>query len=315
MNINIQNSPMRAQYQLEDAILAEDIPAVLEAFAAGATPNGADRWNGLPPLHIATFNVKKLDIVRILVNRGADVEKRDYNGVTALYYAFVKNQPEIAKELLESGADLHSAKGANKHASMDALTSFSRTSGHEELAAVLESYSTERPSVKLSGRTKNLKEKLMSANKHGHTPLDNIATWQQFDEVSAELLQQNTPITKEEWFERNSQGERWIDVAVKFRAVDKVLGHMQAQGGAQLTVDDLVNDPSLLEHICSKGGVKHLFTPEFLQAEGMEGMEGMKRLQEHIPENAKADITNRFALTAWLQVHDQQKAQGQGQGR
>ena len=49
------------------------------------------------------FNI---EIVKLLLNAGADIDKQDNHGDTALIYAAIKNNIEIVKLLLNSGADI-----------------------------------------------------------------------------------------------------------------------------------------------------------------------------------------------------------------
>lgn len=47
------------------------------------------------------------DMVRSLLDRGADVNAKDDDGWTPLHWAAVLEQPEIARTLLDRGADIH----------------------------------------------------------------------------------------------------------------------------------------------------------------------------------------------------------------
>lgn len=46
------------------------------------------------------------DMFKQLINDGVDVNEKDYNGVTALWYAAQQGHCEMAKLLIEHGADL-----------------------------------------------------------------------------------------------------------------------------------------------------------------------------------------------------------------
>jgi len=67
--------------------------------------------DGDTPLMIASDN-GHLDIVKLLVERGADVNARDFCGDTALAYAARKDHNKIVKYLIEAGAD---AQTQNKY--------------------------------------------------------------------------------------------------------------------------------------------------------------------------------------------------------
>jgi E3 ubiquitin-protein ligase mind-bomb len=49
-----------------------------------------------------------IDIVRILLTHGANLEQRDADGDTALHYACFGNQPDCISLLLSKGADINS---------------------------------------------------------------------------------------------------------------------------------------------------------------------------------------------------------------
>ncbi len=54
----------------------------------------------------------QLDMVRLLLEKGADINFKGNNGGTALMYACVKGDPEIVKLLLENGADVDAKDGS-----------------------------------------------------------------------------------------------------------------------------------------------------------------------------------------------------------
>jgi serine/threonine-protein phosphatase 6 regulatory ankyrin repeat subunit B len=58
------------------------------------------------PLHEVWNGGGSPEVARLLVQRGADVNAtEDWYGMTPLHYAVVKNLPELAEALIESGAD------------------------------------------------------------------------------------------------------------------------------------------------------------------------------------------------------------------
>lgn len=59
---------------------------------------------GLTPLHMA-IKIRDLALVKLLVNKGADVDAQDNKGFSPLYYAVMQNQIAIAKFLLDNEAD------------------------------------------------------------------------------------------------------------------------------------------------------------------------------------------------------------------
>jgi uncharacterized protein len=61
---------------------------------------------GLTPLHYASRD-GRLEVARILVSNGANIEKRDPNDITPLLMAISNNQVELAKFLIERGAQVN----------------------------------------------------------------------------------------------------------------------------------------------------------------------------------------------------------------
>jgi len=90
-----------------------DIKRVEALLNEGANVN-AVVTPGLSPLHEAVFNDASLDIVRLMLNRGADVNKKscgdgwamDCNCGTPLYIAACKGNTKTVKLLLDHGADV-----------------------------------------------------------------------------------------------------------------------------------------------------------------------------------------------------------------
>ena len=70
----------------------------------GANPNLATRGSGLTPLQLAAARVGGKTAVEILVNHGADVNLKDWNGKTALVWAQDKGHIEIVELLKKHGA-------------------------------------------------------------------------------------------------------------------------------------------------------------------------------------------------------------------
>ncbi len=72
---------------------------------SGADVNAGD-VDGSTPLDVAALQ-RKLDVVELLLARGADVNRRDRNGACALSFAASAGDSAIVERLLAAGADLH----------------------------------------------------------------------------------------------------------------------------------------------------------------------------------------------------------------
>ena len=80
----------------------DNLDIVRLLLANGADINKAD-YDGRTPLYLACRN-DNLDIVRLLLANGADINKADYDGRTPLLWACRYNKPEIVELLLNKGA-------------------------------------------------------------------------------------------------------------------------------------------------------------------------------------------------------------------
>jgi ankyrin repeat protein len=84
------------------------------------------------PIHAAAAG-KNLEIVRALVEGGADVNARQHGGFTALHAAAQEGNEAMASLLLEKGAD-REARADNNQSAMD----FALLKGHAGVVAILE---------------------------------------------------------------------------------------------------------------------------------------------------------------------------------
>ena len=53
----------------------------------------------------AVTNIWNLDIVKMLIDAGADLNATDKTGKTALFYAYASSNDDVIKLLIEKGAD------------------------------------------------------------------------------------------------------------------------------------------------------------------------------------------------------------------
>ena len=73
------------------------------ALADGADVNAKDGRFGVSALMLASSK-GYIEVVELLVNRGADMDAVDYEGLTALWYARRANHPDVMAFLQERGA-------------------------------------------------------------------------------------------------------------------------------------------------------------------------------------------------------------------
>lgn len=89
---------------LLDAVVMRDIAKAHDAWERGADVNARDTEHNETPLILAAKHAYA-PMIRQLLNAGADVEARDDEGRTALFFAPVSS--EVFQTLLEAGANIH----------------------------------------------------------------------------------------------------------------------------------------------------------------------------------------------------------------
>ena len=98
---------------------------------AGANVNLARKTYGLTALMLAASN-QQLDIIQLLLSRGADVNAVNEDGSTALMIAALKGYLEIVKTLLDAGAE---AGIVDKHG--DTALKIAIKQGHTEVVQAI----------------------------------------------------------------------------------------------------------------------------------------------------------------------------------
>lgn len=78
----------------------------------GANPNGNDQVRGMRPLIMAAYE-GNVDIVKLLLQYGANIEIMDHAAITPVQWASKNNQFEMVQLLLSSGADVNTAEGSD----------------------------------------------------------------------------------------------------------------------------------------------------------------------------------------------------------
>jgi len=107
-NVRVQSEMKSQRKQIDrillDSVAMKDIAQVLDLLAQGADVNARDPEHGETPLMLAVKN-RSIDIVRLLLDAGAEVDAIDDWGRTALFYAPVS--AESFGILLRAKADVH----------------------------------------------------------------------------------------------------------------------------------------------------------------------------------------------------------------
>ena len=96
---------------LADAVEKGDAAQVSRLLDTGSNPNAVDKAGyatANSALMTAAAN-NRLDVARLLLDRGADVNLHNYSGRTALYEAVSKERSEMVRLLVHRGADVNAA--------------------------------------------------------------------------------------------------------------------------------------------------------------------------------------------------------------
>jgi ankyrin repeat protein len=89
---------------LQTAVITDNANAVKQHIAAGTDLNEKDPFGGSSPLiTAAVFN--KPEMAKLLIDAGADMNFQNNDGSTALISAAFFGRPEIVRMLLDKGAD------------------------------------------------------------------------------------------------------------------------------------------------------------------------------------------------------------------
>ena len=99
-----------------------DIATVHAHIDAGTNIDMVDDWTGKTALHYAA-EYGHLEIAELLLNNGADVNRRDDDKATPLYFAAAGGFLEVARLLLIYGADIN-AKDKARETPMDGAVFF-----------------------------------------------------------------------------------------------------------------------------------------------------------------------------------------------
>ena len=103
---------------LQDAARQGNLQAIRQHIKAGSNLNEKDPATGATPLiTAATFD--QSEVARALINAGADLNVRNNDGSTALHCAAFLCRKDIVRDLLQKGAD----KDARNNAGATALDS------------------------------------------------------------------------------------------------------------------------------------------------------------------------------------------------
>lgn len=257
-----------------EAIFTHDHDALVEVFNdrldANYRPPTKLPWDSLLSKAIHSENIDAIDM---LLAAGAGKETPQDQHLT-LVTACDGDNETILHMLMEAGFS---------------TTNMSPNGPHH---VVLDEYNA-MPNVSLSHEPENLKSRLFKKGVNGDAPLDNPRVWHNFGAIAEVLEGQGTPITKDDLFNLNSDGEPWLNVAIKCRAFDAVQKHLRTQDDA-FTLKDIRQEEGMMELLAMKGGLKSLFTYEMLAPEG--GEKALRQLLNEVPQDSLWQVRNLSQL-------------------
>jgi ankyrin repeat protein len=101
---SVSKKPKPPEIDIHAAVVSNNIEAIKQHVLAGTDLNLKDPFGGSSPI-ISAGLFGKIEIVKILVDAGADVNFINNDGSTALHTAAFFCRPEIVQILLDNGID------------------------------------------------------------------------------------------------------------------------------------------------------------------------------------------------------------------
>ena len=131
-DVNIKDDTQKTP--LHEAASLGNAEIVKLLLAAGAYPNAKENLFGRTPLHESDLEVSKL-----LIHAGADVNAKDYFGETPLHHVSKLGFLDVVKLLLEAGADVNVVNKVGK-----TPLDIAQAEGHKRVAMLLRKYGAQR---------------------------------------------------------------------------------------------------------------------------------------------------------------------------
>ncbi|MEV8134342.1 ankyrin repeat domain-containing protein [Microbacterium aurantiacum] len=141
------NAFVNGERMLNLATIWGEVDVIKALLQNGADPNGRDT-SGWTPLHVAQNN-DRLDLARLLVKNGADVDAGDSSGRTPLHMAASRGDPEVVRWLIGLGANRGVRDNAGKIPLAEAESNLSRWVSSRALGEDQEAISGYRTTVAL----------------------------------------------------------------------------------------------------------------------------------------------------------------------
>ena len=121
---------------LMSAIASQDINIVRLLLNYGADPN-LPTWDGLTPMMLAAQRIRSNDMFEALVASGANLDNQSNQGITALMIAATSGNAVAIESLVELGADLEAADIEGLTALFHAVQASERGDGARSMTALI----------------------------------------------------------------------------------------------------------------------------------------------------------------------------------
>jgi hypothetical protein len=120
--------PDSLKISLHEAAITGDVGAIRQHIAAGSDLNEKEPSGGSSPMITAAL-FGKTEVVKVLIDAGADINLINNDGSTALHTAAFFGRVEIVQELIRSGADTNILNSAGSTALASAEVPFDQVKG------------------------------------------------------------------------------------------------------------------------------------------------------------------------------------------
>jgi hypothetical protein len=317
--------------RLQAAVREGDPSALTEALIQGANPNNET----YAPLCWAA-GYGNLQVVRLLLEAGADPQQTDANGSNPLIYAISNDQPAMLDFLLQRFPD-YPLQTAHVSAMMQTVN---RDYKEDMLTRLLDAGADPHTPCPHDSRNfscfdiaseRGWSDALYLMNQYARADLpsvDNVTHaaiaepanallqhpqgWKQFAALTARLEEKGTPLCKADLTREFADSRSYMRRAVECYRLKDALEYLNGRG-EQLTADDLLTPqgkPNALLFTCiDRQALASLFTPENWRGQASQEL---SKVWNAIPANERGQVSNYHALQA--QLRQQQSHQG-GKGR
>lgn len=253
----------------------------------GADPNLGNR-RGFGPLRIASL-ANDAELVELLLDYGADPNQYNKSGMmppegdTALHEVASKNRNNVIKLLLQAGANPHAPDFHGK-------TPEQRVDAlYVSIIGELHEYGQ----LPVLDEARSFAKADLFASHFGRNVLDNPVTWRYWPDICEQLDKNGESLNKADLMQTTANGVSYLRIAAQARMLDVVVKQLNKQGES-LSVSELLQHDPAIEPLLHRHHVPNaLCTRQNLE------LQGERSLQENLtrlPREGVAHLRNLDAL-------------------